>query len=234
MWIELALLSAVAAVLPLAASRLFADPGARRQEATAQQVAASPAASTTGLVVCYGLFGFGYILPATYLPALARQLVDDPQVFGLAWPLFGAAAALSTVVASLWLKKANRLTIWAASHVLMAIGVLLPSMWRSLVSIAIAALLVGGTFMVITMIAMQEARARDERNATVILARMTAGFAFGQLLGPVVSAVLTRWTADATSALHLALALSAGGLILSAGYLWRELRKQTAFNGNKP
>ena len=102
-------------------------------------------------MACYTLFGFGYILPATYLPALARQLVDDPQVFGLAWPLFGLAAAVSTIVVSWCLQNANRLRVWAASHLLMVVGVLLPCVWTSLPSVTIAALLVGGTFMVITM-----------------------------------------------------------------------------------
>src|SRR5580765_222659 len=62
----------------------------------------SPAAigSTRGIVVCYGIMGFGYILPATFLPVLARSVVDDPRVFGLAWPIFGATAALSTLVAA--------------------------------------------------------------------------------------------------------------------------------------
>ena len=51
------------------------------------------------LAVGYGLFGFGYILPATFLPELARQLVPDPRLFGLAWPLWGLAATLSVLVA---------------------------------------------------------------------------------------------------------------------------------------
>jgi MFS family permease len=183
-------------------------------------------APTVGLVVCYGLFGFGYILPATYLPALARQLVDDPQIFGWAWPVFGTAAAISTVVVSWGLKKFNRLDVWASSHWMMAVGVALPIFRASLACIVISALLVGGTFMVITMIAMQEARSRAERNATAILARMTAGFAFGQMMGPVASAALGRLSADYASALSYALAMAATGLIASALYLRHEARQQ--------
>ena len=81
--------------------------------------------------------------------------------------------------------------------------------------------------MVITMIAMQEARARAEGKATVVLGRMTAGFAFGQLMGPVASAAVRRFTTDFSTALNYALALSAAGLLWSAFYLWREARRQS-------
>jgi hypothetical protein len=125
----------------------------------------------TGLIVCYGMFGFGYILPATYLPAQARQLLDDPQIFGWAWPVFGIAAAASTLIVAGVLGKCNRLHVWATSHALMAVGVILPCIWLSMTSIVLAALFVGGNFMVITMLGMQEARARaapkpDRRSGT--------------------------------------------------------------------
>ena len=221
LWIELGALAGVAALFPLLATRILPVPAASTGEKASQGEALKPSAKTGGLVVCYTLFGFGYILPATYVPALARQLVDDPQIFGLAWPLFGMAAALSTVVVAWGLKRINRLSVWAVSHVLMALGVLLPGIWSSLVSISVAALLVGGTFMVITMLAMQEARTRVEGDATAVLGRMTAGFAFGQLMGPVISSVVGRFTPDFSTALNFALDLSALSLLLSAFYLWR-------------
>lgn len=218
LWIGLAALGALASALPLVLSRSLPTP-----PPVAAAVSIGPAApqATSGLVVCYTLFGFGYILPATYLPALARQLVDDPAVFGLAWPVFGTAAAISTVLVSWRLAKAPRLGVWASAHLLMAVGVLLPAVWTSLASVTLAALLVGGTFMVITMVGMQEARARAEGQATRVLGRMTAGFAVGQLAGPLVSAGIARLTATEAAALHMALALSALGLLGSAAWLWK-------------
>jgi MFS family permease len=221
MWMGLAALGALASVLPLMLSRSLPSPPVAPAAASAPVAGGAPA-GTSGLVACYTLFGFGYILPATYLPALARQLVDDPHVFGLAWPVFGAAAAVSTVVVSWRLATANRLSVWAGAHVLMAIGVLLPAVWTSLLSVTLAALLVGGTFMVITMVGMQEVRSRAEGQATRALGRMTAGFALGQLAGPLVSAGIGRVTASEAGALKLALLLSALGLLVSAFYLWRE------------
>jgi MFS family permease len=234
LWIGLAALGALAAVLPLVLSRSLAVPPAPAS-APAAAAAVEPGVpqATVGLVVCYTLFGFGYILPATYLPALARQLVDDPSVFGLAWPVFGAAAAISTVLVSWRLAKANRLNVWAASHVLMAAGVLLPAVWTSLASVTMAALLVGGTFMVITMTGMQEARARAEGQATRVMGRMTAGFALGQLAGPLVSVGIARLTSTETGALRLALLLSALGLLASAVYLWRLRGRERSTNEEK-
>jgi predicted MFS family arabinose efflux permease len=104
--------------------------------------------------------------------------------------VFGMAAAASTLIVAGVLGKCNRLHVWATSHALMAVGVILPCLWLSMTSIVLAALFVGGNFMVITMLGMQEARARAAANPTAVLARMTASFAFGQLLGPVVVALM--------------------------------------------
>ncbi|HEY2360635.1 MAG TPA: YbfB/YjiJ family MFS transporter [Candidatus Angelobacter sp.] len=229
LWIELAVMACVATSMPLIVSRHGPTSNSNSKSVPASGVDHVAHSRTGGLVVCYSVFGFGYILPATYLPALARQLVDDPKVFGWAWPIFGIAAALSTVIASWGLQRFNRLQVWAASHLLMAAGVLLPSIWLSITGVVIAALLVGGTFMVISMVGMQEARARAEENATTILAQMTAGFAFGQLVGPVASAVFARFTADALVGLSYAMRLAAAGLMISAMYLGHESRQRNKF-----
>jgi len=225
MWIVLACLASLVAILPLIASFYFSLPPVANSIAApvnAAQVSASESASgVTGLIVCYGMFGFGYILPATYLPAQARQLLDEPQIFGWAWPVFGMAAAASTLVVAGVLGKCNRLHVWATSHALMAVGVILPCLWFSMTSIVLAALFVGGNFMVITMLGMQEARARAAANPTAVLARMTASFAFGQLLGPVVVALMDAVAADHASALRYALQLATACLVASAIYLWR-------------
>src|SRR4051812_40387384 len=71
-----------------------------------------PTAKSTShwaLVLCYGAFGFGYIIPATFLPAMARELVRDPALFGWAWPLFGLAAAASTLYAG---RFGNQRRVW--------------------------------------------------------------------------------------------------------------------------
>ena len=59
------------------------------------------------------------------------------------------------------------------------------------------------------------------------LGRMTAGFALGQLVGPLVNAGIARVSSSEAGALHLALALSATGLLASGAYLWRAYWRDT-------
>src|SRR5258707_3734745 len=90
-WIVMGVVAAVLAFFlwwPLATNAVPADAVASGMSGVPRRVFVTAA--------CYGLFGYGYIIPATFLPALAREYIDNPAVFGWGWPVFGAAAALST------------------------------------------------------------------------------------------------------------------------------------------
>ncbi|MEO8779303.1 MAG: YbfB/YjiJ family MFS transporter [Rhodanobacter sp.] len=174
------------------------------------------------VALCYAALGFGYIIPATFLPAMAHRYVTDPTVFGLAWPLFGTAAALSTWIAARWLHAMNNRRLWAGSYVLMAIGVALPVTWPELAAILIAALLVGGTFMVVTMAGLREAHTIAPSSATAFIGTLTAAFALTQIIGPLlVSAVVHLPHGFADSLLAAALVL-----LLAAVVLWRSARER--------
>ena len=206
-WVARGLKSAVPVPSRTATARAFAMPEGSR-----------------GLVICYGVLGFGYILPATFLPVLARSLVPDPRIFGLAWPLFGLTAAASTFVAAWAMRRAARLQVWAVSNVVMGVGVLLPSVWRSAMAVALSALMVGGTFMIVTLAGVQEIRERTTGDATPLVARMTAAFALGQIAGPIASSLLLHMPRFAESGLDIALQTAAASLFAAAVWLWRARR----------
>jgi MFS family permease len=164
------------------------------------------------LVLCYGTFGFGYIIPATFLPVMARQAVQDPWIFGWAWPVFGLAAAASTFSGALsWRIGGNR-RLWIASQLVMALGVCLPVFLSGLGGIMLAALCVGGTFMVNTMAGMQEARAVAGADATRLTAAMTAAFALGQIAGPI----LVSYAVGIGAEFWKPLLIAGGALLLGA------------------
>lgn len=218
LWLHL---GAMASLLSLPAAMVTARLGTAAASTGVPSATRQVQGGTGGLVLCYGLMGFGYILPATFLPALARSVVDDPRLFGLAWPVFGLTAAASTLLAGWLMRRATRLQVWAASQFLMGLGVLLPSLVVNGATIALSALLVGGTFMVITLAGVQEMRARAPQDAARLVGRITAAFAFGQIAGPVCATLLLQVPALAGRGLPLALQAGALGLLASAAWLWR-------------
>jgi MFS family permease len=164
------------------------------------------------LVLCYGAFGFGYIIPATFLPVMAKQVIRDPAVFGWSWPLFGAAAMGSTLATAMLRSLVTTRRLWIASHLVMALGVVLPVVWSGIVPIMLAALLVGGTFMVITMVGMQEARSVGGARATGLMAALTSAFALGQIAGPISVSLVVGAGGNVSAALVIACA----ALVVSA------------------
>ncbi|MCC2596831.1 YbfB/YjiJ family MFS transporter [Pusillimonas sp. MFBS29] len=212
-WLLLAVLGLMGM---LAARPLWQTPTTQPGPAAAGSHGSASGSTYWKLVLCYGLFGFGYILPATFLPAQARMLIDDPAVFGLAWPALGLAAAVSTALASTLLANWRRRTLWAVCQLVMAVGVLLPVVWPGMTAIIIAALCVGGTFMVVTMLGMQEAQACGGSHPRKLIAALTAAFAAGQLIGPVFFSLGHAWF---NTDLDFALVLATIGLIISSTWL---------------
>ncbi|HEY7844421.1 MAG TPA: YbfB/YjiJ family MFS transporter [Bradyrhizobium sp.] len=141
---------------------------------------------------CYGAFGFGYIIPATFLPALAKGYIDNPAMFGLIWPVFGAAAALSTF-ASGWLGRglAPR-QLWTRAKWVLAGGVLAPALEVNVMTLLLSAVCVGGTFVVITMAGLKEAMRLGGEPASLVVGVMTAAFGAGQIAGPLMVSLLGR------------------------------------------
>ena len=113
----------------------------------------------------------------------------------------------------------NRLRVWAATHLVMALGVFMPSLWLTPGSVAVTALFVGGTFMVTTTVALQEVRLRAQDRATAVLGHMTAAFALGQLAGPLVPPALAMLRVSQVDGINHAFQLAAAALALSAAYL---------------
>lgn len=177
------------------------------------------------VLTAYGLFGFGYILPATFLPQIAKQWLSG-QSYLLIWPFFGLAAALSVVLSQGLQRRYTNfslLGVWRVSQIIMAVGTLLPALWQSLAGLMLSALMVGGTFMVVTMAGLQVAASQVTHYPKYNLsALMTASFAFGQLIGPLTALVATGkniWLA--------LLPVSAIVLLIAVALLWRPYQQSS-------
>jgi MFS family permease len=223
LWLELGLLAVAGAAF---VRRRLHDAGTP-SAAHAEGRPSSPGPTDTEyghlpLVLCYGSFGFGYIVPATFLPAMAQQQVSDPLVFGLTWPLLGLAAVVSVAAAASWLSDWPRRRVWALAQGTMALGTALPLATQALWALATSAVLVGGTFMVATMAGLQLARERLPSNPMPLLARMTVAFAAGQIAGPLLVRALGAGSPAGWDAVTWANAAATVLLLLTAAWLWRD------------
>jgi MFS family permease len=231
LWLELGALCALGSAFVIArlpsvaaskADKLALPPAQTHGQRQSGRDLSKDTAEHWDFILCYGIFAFGYIVPATFLPVMAQQLVDDPLVFGLTWPLFGLAASASVAASARWLSAWPRRTVWAVAQGVLALGAALPLFTQALWGLAVAALLVGGTFMVITMAALQLIRERAAANPTPFLARMTIAFATGQILGPLLVRLIGENRVVGFDAINLTTVAAASMLTLSSVWLWRD------------
>jgi predicted MFS family arabinose efflux permease len=169
-------------------------------------------------ILCYGLYGLGYIIPATFLPALAREAMPDPLLFNWVWPVFGAVALIGTLFVGRMRHRWTPLGIWSGSHLIMGAGVAILVLPHSMPAILVSALCVGSTFIVVTLAGFQTVRevAANPAHATRLIAAMTAAFAAGQIAGPLLLAwSQPRWGVNPS------LLLAAAALLWSGVALWR-------------
>ena len=121
-------------------------------------------------------------------------------------------------------RRHGEIRIWRGAQAAMALGMAVAALRHDLAAVIVAALLVGGTFMVITQAGMVAARRLAGAAAPRAAALMTAAFAAGQIVGPLLAA----WTARLGASLPQTLAAGAALLALSA---WG-LGKITAARGS--
>ena len=186
-WIVLGVVAAVLAVVLWRPLAIEAAPQTR----VAEQGRRALPRSALVAAGCYAAFGFGYVIPATFLPALARRHIGDPAMFGLIWPVFGAAAALSTLASASFGRLASR-QLWTRAMWVLSAGVLAPALAVDVPTLLLSAICVGGTFMIITMAGIKEALRLGGAPASLAVGVMTAAFGAGQIAGPLTVSLLGR------------------------------------------
>ena len=182
-----------------------------------QRAGPPPHSGLASLIAAYGLFGFGYVITATFIVAIVRGTPAIRPLEPVIWIVFGVAAVPSVAV---WTWIADRRGIpmaFAAACVIEACGVLASVAWRSELGIFVAAILVGGTFMGLTALGLVRARALASGDPRAVLALMTASFGLGQIIGPSFAGVLSDRLGNFTvpSVVAALALLLAGGLVLS-------------------
>ena len=147
----------------------------------------------TALIVAYGLFGFGYVITATFISAMVRITPDLRSIEPVVWLVVGLAAipsiALWTWIGRRWGNDRS----FALACVVEALGVAMSVLTTNAFVVAVGAALLGGTFMGITALGFIFARDLTTGDPRRSLAFMTAAFGLGQMIGPTFAGVTYRF-----------------------------------------
>ncbi|MBF4178269.1 YbfB/YjiJ family MFS transporter [Lelliottia nimipressuralis] len=167
------------------------------------------------LIWSYSLAGFGYILPATFLSQMAAVRFPGSLFAQFVWPVFGAASVIGIAlsIALRHVSTSNRrlsIVLW-----LQGLGVFAAWLMPGIGGLITGALLVGGGFLCAVQLSLLCGRELAPNHTRYMAGLLTTGYALGQLVGPVTSALSTWLTHQLEPALGLAgLALFVGGALV--------------------
>jgi predicted MFS family arabinose efflux permease len=168
------------------------------------------------LAVAYGLFGFGYIITATFIVVMVRGTPSIANLEPYIWVMFGLAAAPSV---ALWTGLATTWGVrrtFAVAALVQAVGVAVSALWLTEATVIAASVFVGGTFMGLTALGLIAAR-EGEGDPRQRIALMTAAFSAGQILGPLFAGHLYDHTGSlALPSWGATAALVVAGLLMLA------------------
>lgn len=211
-WSTLWFASAALALVAGVAVTWMVPPDAPATAAPPPPARAKVSADFLALAAAYGLFGFGYIITATFIVDIVRGSAALRPLEPYIWVLFGLSAAPSV---ALWTGLGRRwgiLRTFAIASIVEAAGVAASALWLHAASVVVAALLVGGTFMGLTALGLIAARETANGDPRGHIALMTASFSAGQILGPAFAGFVY----DATGSLAMPSLVAVAALMVAA------------------
>lgn len=170
-----------------------------------------PGISRLGAI--YGLYGLGYIIPATFLSQMASAQFHGQWQADLFWPAFGLCAAIGVLLISFHRPSPRTTSQWLMAALWLQAAGVLACLLPSRAGLALGVILCGTPFLACMALVMQSSRDiaphATQRNAALL----TACFAVGQLCGPLLAALSSHFSGS----LHPALIIAASGLLLAGG-----------------
>ncbi|WP_312466919.1 YbfB/YjiJ family MFS transporter [Pseudescherichia sp.] len=165
----------------------------------------------------YSLAGFGYILPATFLSQMAALRFPGSLFAQFVWPVFGLAAMAGIALSVVLRHKGESHQRLAVVLWLQGVGVIAAWLLPGMAGLVCGALLVGGGFLCAVQLSLLYGRELAAGHARYMAGLLTTGYAVGQLIGPMTSA-LSTWL---THRLEPALGLAGAALFIAGALVWR-------------
>lgn len=146
------------------------------------------------IVWAYGIFGFGYVVTATFLIAIVRENQSGSVLEAVVWLVTGLAVIPSAFLWGLAARRWGLRPAFAIGCAVEGAGVMASVALGGMTGPLLGGILLGNTFVAITALGIQIGRNLAGPSPRKVLSVMTAAFGLGQIVGPVVAGVVADWT----------------------------------------
>ncbi len=184
-WIASTVLAAMLAIVTVVTAR---EPSSSQRAVTAGDGRSRLTASMLVAYMAYGVAGFAYVIPATFLVTIVAETGTLHGFAPLTWIVVGLVSAFTTFLWGPLSERIGKGPSLALSLVLLAVSCAAPAFGSGAFPPLCAAFCLGASFMAISMFTVRIVAELDPKQNVRRIGEATAVFSVGQVLGPVAAA----------------------------------------------
>lgn len=179
------------------------------------------------LSLAYGLEGMGYIITGTFLVDMVYEIPLLRPYAGFSWVIVGLGAIPSAPL-WIWLMTTFKATnIIRLAYILQIIGLILPIISMNIFNVIISALLFGSTFVGLVAMTTGYGRLLYPQQSGSVISILTSFYAFGQIIGPLLAAVIVSHFDSYNAALVFAACIILLALLTLQFGIYQQKKEQT-------
>lgn len=187
--------AAVCAVIALAVLRMMPPPP-RVRDAAPDHPALRMSPAFIMIFLSYSLFGFGYVITATFIVAIVRETPSIMALEPYVWLLAGLSLPPANLV---WQTLTERIGVFqttALANLVLALGVAASVLVPTPAGIMFAAVCLGATIASIAALSIGAAHRLTPADPRQVFGVMTVGFGIGQCAGPYLAGLVADRMGD--------------------------------------
>lgn len=181
--------------------------------------------NSTPLFIGYAGAGLGYVLPMTFLPTLAHDLIQQqPKILANIW-LITAISCL--VFLPLWNKlgaQTNDRFALICSYIVQILSLIAVLVFQNAIGVMLCAILMGGSFMGTVVCSQRMARVFQPHQGPKLYAALISLYAGTQLIGPWLVKLWIDHGGHLLQSFYIGLAALIWGLFWTLGTPHRKLK----------
>ncbi len=166
------------------------------------------------MIAAYFCAGIGYVVSATFIVEIVRNLPLMAGMGNLVWIMVGLAALPSSFV---WDRVQHACGVMPAlilAYIIEIIAIVIPAIFDGVAANLLAAILFGGTFVGIVSLTLSLIGRRFPANPAKAMARLTLSYGVAQIVAPAIAGRIAAQSGSYRSALFIAAATMTMGVVL--------------------